>query len=262
MADVERREIAETCAQSGCGVSSPIRAVFFDVGGTILRVKPSVGHVYASEAARAGHPVDPAAVNRAFRAAWTRSQYRRRAAGFVTSDDVLRREWREIVSDTFDGLIPGAVVPGVFEKLYEHFASAVPWTVEGEAVALFRRLRSRGVHVGLLSNWDSRLETVLSHLGVRGEFDSVVVSHYVGLEKPHAAMFEAAERASAVDPISTLIVGDSYEHDIEPAIARGWTAIWVDSGTPSVCVPNSVVKRDTFEEAALLLSQLLSPTVS
>ena len=49
----------------------PIRAVTFDVGGTLIQPWPSVGHVYAEVAALHGYrALDAEQLNRRFAAAW------------------------------------------------------------------------------------------------------------------------------------------------------------------------------------------------
>jgi FMN phosphatase YigB (HAD superfamily) len=46
--------------------TAPLEVVFFDVGGTLVRVEPSVGSVYARFAHAHGFELDPAAIQRAF----------------------------------------------------------------------------------------------------------------------------------------------------------------------------------------------------
>src|SRR5262245_38619332 len=44
--------------------------VFFDVGGTLLEVSPSVGHVYAAACENLGAVIEPREIQRAFDQAW------------------------------------------------------------------------------------------------------------------------------------------------------------------------------------------------
>ena len=201
--------------------------VFFDAGGTILNVRGSVGEVYAAAAARRGHPVDAAAVDRAFRSAWSRSLLRRREARYLSTDDVLREEWRRIVEDSFDGLVPREVARDAFEELYDHFSGPEPWVVADGAVEAFAALRSDGLRLGILSNWDSRLVECLERLGLAGFFDHLVISYRVGVEKPHPRIFEEAARVAGVPPSTLLMVGDSLEQDILPARRLGWRTLWI-----------------------------------
>ena len=47
-----------------------VRALYFDVGGTLLRPWPSVGTIYASVANRHGMTATAAGLERAFRESW------------------------------------------------------------------------------------------------------------------------------------------------------------------------------------------------
>src|SRR5262245_7383934 len=208
----------------------PLQAVFFDVGGTVLQVRPSVGHVYAAAAEKLGYPVDPDQINRAFRQAWKRSLLRRREAEYVTSDEVLRDEWRIIVGESFDGLLPGEAARRAFEDLFEHFAGPEPWSLAPRALETFRTLKAEGLVLGVLSNWDSRLTSILATLGVLDFFDHLVISHAVKVEKPHPLIFEEAARSAGRDRAGLLMVGDSWEQDIAPALALGWRAVWLHPG--------------------------------
>jgi putative hydrolase of the HAD superfamily len=148
-------------------VSGPaIRAVLFDAGGTILRVNPSVEVVYVETAAAHGVEARPDAIRQGFRAAWRKSLERSRERGYRTSDEILRAEWFEIVRDTFGESAPASRIGPLFEDLYERFVSARAWSLAPgtrEAVAF---LRERGIRVGILSNWDSRLRRMLREMGM------------------------------------------------------------------------------------------------
>ncbi len=221
-----------------------LREVFFDAGGTILNVRGSVGEVYAAAAARRGIRADAAAVERAFRSAWSRSLLRRRDAQYLSTDHVLREEWRRIVEDSFDGLVPREVARDAFEELYDHFSGPDPWVVADGAAETFAALRSDGMRLGILSNWDSRLPAVLEKLGLSGFFDHLVISYRVGVEKPHPRIFEEAARAAGAPPSELLLVGDSWEQDIVPARRLGWRTLWI-SRQPGGSDPDRV---ESFRE--------------
>ena len=91
-----------------------IRAVTFDVGGTLIEPWPSVGDVYASVAAEFGcQGISPSALNDNFAAAWrAKMQF-----------DYSRGAWRELVDATFAGLIPEPPSRDFFEALYGRFES-------------------------------------------------------------------------------------------------------------------------------------------
>jgi putative hydrolase of the HAD superfamily len=204
-----------------------IRTVLFDAGGTILRVNPSVEAVYAETAAVHGVEARPEALRASFREAWRRSCDRSRERGYRTSDEILRAEWFEIVRETFGEAAPPSRIRPIFEDLYERFVSARAWSLAPGTREAVEFLRERGVRVGILSNWDSRLRRMLAELGLERSFEFVVVSHEVGFEKPHRAIFEEALRLAGTRPAETLHVGDSYEADIRPAAELGLSTLWV-----------------------------------
>ncbi|MBI4582906.1 MAG: HAD-IA family hydrolase [Planctomycetes bacterium] len=204
-----------------------IRTVYFDVGGTILTAYPSVGEIYARSARPKGYRVDPRAIDRNFKAAWKQSQARRQAEGYACDDAVLRAEWRRVVIDSFADLVPRAVVEEIFDDLYERFCLPDAWKVADGAVETFEELTRHGVRLGILSNWDSRLEETLRRLEVLDFFEHLVISFQVGVEKPHPKIFREAIRIAGIAPEEILHVGDSFEGDIQPALALGLKALWI-----------------------------------
>lgn len=192
------------------------RAIFFDVGGTLIRPHPSVGAVYASVARRHGIERTADEMEGAFRQSW--------AALKRPGLTVSRKEWwRELVFRVL-----GQENEACFEELYGAFARPDVWQVFPEVEDTLREARTRGLHVGVLSNWDERLRGLLDGLGLARHFDSMTVSCEVGVEKPAAEIFLAALRAAAIGAERAVHVGDSYEEDVRGAEAVGMSAVLVD----------------------------------
>lgn len=223
-----------------------IDVVLFDVGGTLLRVRPSVGAVYASTAQKYGVVADPSQLQRNFGRAWRLSHERRRARDFVCCDELLREEWFRVVCDTFGAAIPESEMRPLFNDLYDSFATAEAWEVAPGARENLAYLRSRGVRLGVLSNWDSRLHTTLDEVGLSGAFDFFIVSYQVGVEKPHPEIFAAALAAGGRGADQTLLIGDSYEADIEPARALGLATLWVSKEADRRAQPEAGPGFDVF----------------
>jgi putative hydrolase of the HAD superfamily len=201
-----------------------IRAVFFDAVGTVLFPDPGAPHVYAETAAAFGLPADPAAVLAKFKAAFRREEEVDRAGGWVTSEQREEDRWRAIVAES----LPGAPA-GVFESLYGHFARPEAWRVPDGTAAMLEELAARGVVLGLASNYDSRLETVLAGrpelAWLRGR---VVISSQVGVRKPGAGFFTEVLARAGCEPGEILFVGDDVENDYEGATAAGFRAVLLD----------------------------------
>jgi len=205
-----------------------VRAVLLDLGGTLLRVRTSVGEVYAETAARFGFPVSAEDVARNFKRAWKRGLERGSARNYRCSDSILKEEWLQIVRDSFDSQVPPTHIEAVFEELYRYFATGGAWVLAPGVTESLAHLRSRNLRLVLLSNWDSRSVTMLRDLGLHDLFDSLVISYDVGVEKPHPEIFREALRRAGADAAEALHVGDSLEADIRPARSLGIRTLWLD----------------------------------
>ena len=95
-----------------------------------------------------------------------------------------------------------------------------------DALPVLDELHRRSIKVGLISNGQRDLEEFTMHH--RLEVDAVIGSRSHGRVKPHASIFVAALHALDVTPTDTVMVGDSYEDDIEGARALGIRAILLD----------------------------------
>ncbi|HEX3719247.1 MAG TPA: HAD-IA family hydrolase [Verrucomicrobiae bacterium] len=191
-----------------------IRAVTFDVGGTLLEPWPSVGHVYAEIAAKHGVHVPAEKLDRQFAAAWKA----KKNFGYSAA------EWSDLVIQTFDGLAPPPS-EALFSDLYSHFASATPWRIFDDVLPCLQRLKRRGLKLGVISNWDERLRPLLHALELDEYFDVVIVSSETGRHKPDAGIFDAATASLGVSAETILHVGDSATEDFEGARQSGFRSL-------------------------------------
>lgn len=193
-----------------------LRAIFFDAGGTLIRPYPSVGAVYATVARRHGIHRTADEMEGAFHQSW--------AALKRPGLTVSRKEWwRELVFRVL-----GQENEACFEELFETFARSDAWQVFPDVEDTLREARARGLHVGVLSNWDERLRELLDGTGLAKHFDSMTISCEVGVEKPNAEIFLAALRAAGVTASQAVHVGDSYGEDVRGAETAGMKGILVD----------------------------------
>ena len=193
-----------------------IQAVSFDVGGTLLEVSPSVGHVYAEVAAWHGiKGLSAAALNRKFTAVW------RAATDFGHS----RSDWASLVDATFRGLTDRPPSRTFFPALYDRFAEPDAWHIYEDVVPTLHALAARGLRLGVISNWDERLRPLLDRLKLAGYFEAIIVSREVGSSKPSRGIFEHAVRKLGLPAEAVLHVGNSLAMDVRGARAAGLRAL-------------------------------------
>ena len=95
-----------------------------------------------------------------------------------------------------------------------------------DVVPVLETLRGHGLGIGLISNGQRDLEEFARHH--RLDVDVAIGSKSHGRTKPHASIFEKALAALEVSALDAVMVGDSFEDDIEGARALGMRAILLD----------------------------------
>jgi putative hydrolase of the HAD superfamily len=198
-----------------------IKAITFDVGGTLIEPWPSVGHVYAEVAARRGLKIFSAEqLNARFKAAW---QARK---NFEHS----RHGWAELVDEVFTH--PAARLPSetFFDELYEVFAQPGAWRVFDDVIPTLDALASRGIRLAVISNWDQRLRRLLRTLKLDNYFATLAISCEVGSPKPSRAIFQHAATGLNLPANEILHIGDSFEMDVAGAKAAGFQALQIHRG--------------------------------
>jgi putative hydrolase of the HAD superfamily len=95
---------------------------------------------------------------------------------------------------------------------------------------LLRRLRGRGLKLGVVANQPEAARERLARAGIGELFDYQGLSALTGLRKPDPRAFLAAAEALGVSPPACIMVGDRIDNDIAPAKALGMVAIQLRSG--------------------------------
>jgi len=206
-----------------------VAGVLLDAAGTLIVPREPVGETYARAARRRGVNLPGWRLDDAFRRVLAR------AAPMVfpgaDGDTVREREresWRAIVRSTFlaaDSTVRFPDPDALFEELFAHFARGTAWRVVAGAPAALAALRRRGHRLGIASNFDHRLHSILQDLDLKEFFDSVTLPGTCGLRKPDPAFFAAAVAALGTAPGETLHVGNDPERDAAAARAAGLHAL-------------------------------------
>lgn len=199
--------------------------IFFDAVGTLFGVKGSVGEVYSTIARRFGVLASTEELNQAFYEVFKAAPPP--AFPEVTAAKIPEKEfqwWRDITKLTFQkvGVAHKFIDFDVFfTRLYRYFATAHPWEVYADVIPSLQRWQEKGIPLGIISNFDSRLYEVLTALELRSFFSSITISSQVGAAKPDPKIFQSAIAQYSVKPEQTWHIGDSRSQDYEAAKAVG-----------------------------------------
>lgn len=140
--------------------------------------------------------------------------------------ELARREydwWRQLVATVFSGE-RFADFEAFFGALFDYFADAAAWTLFPDTQPALTALKTRGLRLGVVSNFDGRLISICKGLGLTEHFDVIVMSSRAGYAKPDPRIFRLALASLDVDPADALHVGDSMQEDVAGATAAGLRA--------------------------------------
>ncbi|NWS66187.1 HDHD3 protein, partial [Crotophaga sulcirostris] len=199
-----------------------LRFLTWDVKDTLLRLRQPLGESYAAEARAHGVQVQPEALNRAFREAYAvqTQHFPNYGRGQGLSS---RQWWCDVVKQTFrlSGVHEDGVLTQVAENLYHDFCSARNWEVLPGAGETLSQCCQRGFRMGVVSNFDNRLENILSQCNLRHHFEFVLTSEDAGFAKPDRRIFEKALHLGGVPAEQAAHIGDDYTRDYRAARAVG-----------------------------------------
>jgi putative hydrolase of the HAD superfamily len=210
-------------------MSHPIQVVFFDAAETLFHVNGSVAEIYFQHAVRFGYPPREESI-RMISEAFGRAFHDAPPPVFAATDSAQIKQserlwWFDVVHNVFYRVGMFERFDEFFEHVFEVFADPVSWKLFPEVLPTLEKLRSRGLELGIISNFDSRLFNVMRGLGIADLFDTITISSLAHAAKPSPRIFEFALEQHAAEPGEALHVGDSLRDDVEGATKAGLTGV-------------------------------------
>lgn len=201
------------------------KVIFFDAGGTLIRPAREIGWYYSEMASHYGVQADAGMLTEGFRQAWREMKVRDPVEGARIRDD--KEWWKSLVRSIWGCVELPEAFPfdDYFEELYQWFERPEVWRIFPEVEGCLQELQRSGYRLGILSNWDKRLRTILSGLELAGYFEEMIISSEVGVEKPHSRIFEIALERFQIRPEEAVLIGDEHQFDGAGAISAGWSHV-------------------------------------
>lgn len=206
---------------------APLRAVFVDIGDTVMRPSPSWEHIYAMAFAEYGVQVDVEDLRRALRAAYHHGGWGM-DGGFEPTEETSFRRTIEIDQMAIKELGIGPMPDTFFRRLSELFMLTSNWHIFPDTHEALVALRERHLVVAAVSNWVWNLPELLHSLELVSHFDFIAASARVGYEKPDPRFFTYALERARARPEEAIHVGDHIDADVRGALASGLDAVLID----------------------------------
>jgi putative hydrolase of the HAD superfamily len=198
-----------------------LRAVIFDVDFTLARPGPELGpEGYRRAGDRHGLALDPGLYEESRLAALASLQ---RHPELEHDDEV----WIAFTEEIVRGMGGTAeTARACAEELVRAWEAHERFTLYEDALPALAELRRHDVRIGLVSNGSRDLEAFVVHHAL--DVDCAIGSRAFGRTKPHPDIFRHALALLGAQPEDAVMVGDSYEDDIEGARALGMKAFLLD----------------------------------
>ena len=205
----------------------PIRAVFFDLGGTLFSyraTRPHFDRVLEGLAREHGIAEPFSEVRAKYRAAMAAAGAEYDARPYYLHRDMFRAAYLGM-------LRAYGLEARDSEALYEgqsqvgaRFIALRPGVRETVAA-----LRERGLHLGIVSNIDDdQFRAIWEQLDIAAHFHATTTSEEARSCKPDPGIYRhALAKAPGVDAREVLFVGDSPRHDFAGAKPLGMRTAWI-----------------------------------
>jgi FMN phosphatase YigB (HAD superfamily) len=232
----------------------PVRAVFFDIGDTLVFDDPPLRGRFGAALLAAGVSHSPRRLLEAFRA----------GEECALTHYLSGQPWEEVsvMRESADATMAALGLPPLSEREWQAvlhaFLQITPTRrVHSEAIPLLEELHRRGFVLGAISDWEETLPELLAEWELAPHLDALAVSAIVVVTKPHAALFQDALRQANAAPETALHVGDWYALDVAGARAVGMQTLLFDHAgrTPEADCP----RVQTFAEMRDYLLALPAP---
>lgn len=201
-----------------------ISTVLFDLDDTLVDVSSAARTAVVPWAAELGVDGTPNEIVRRW-VAISQPHYRRYQRREVTFAQQRRARVRELAPHL--DLIDDEAADQTFAAYLTRYEAA--WVCFDDAVPALRRLRARGLRVGILTNGEqAHQELKLELVGLRGEVDLMITSSELTYGKPHPLAYAVAVERLGMPADEIVMVGDSLENDVLAALDYGLDAVLLD----------------------------------
>ena len=206
-----------------------IRALFFDLYGTLAHFEPSREKIQILAAREHGHSITEEGVTKGYKV----------ADEFMANQNAIRavRSMSSTEQSMFFTQYEQHVLEGAGLYVNSETAKRIWHTVRSQQYTMvlfpdvlpsFATLNKKGLTLGVISNVASTGDVIGLELGLTGKVNMIITSLEIGFEKPHPQIFlEALERAE-VRPEEAMHIGDQPKSDVDGARAIGINPILMD----------------------------------
>lgn len=211
--------------------ANAVQGVVFDVDGTLVVLRASIGELYAEALQELGVSVDGHELERAAVTTWGsfEAEYLNVAEFYATQPSRETLVWCEFVRRVLRQVDAGLSTRwDLIAGVYSFFAQGRSRRVVEGAVEACRDLAASGLVVIAATNNDQRTPSVLADLGFSPHISRVFTAGELGWKKPSPKFFRQISSRVGLPASALVHVGNSPAHDVDAAREAGFQAVLYD----------------------------------
>jgi len=210
------------------------QVIFFDAMGTLFDLKYSVGEIYQQLALKYSVQTDAKRLNKAFIDCYKAAPPLAFSEQQLTLTSITQQEflwWKNVVKKTFEQVESSKSFSDFtvfFEELYAYFTIQEPWYIYPDVIPCLNSWQQQGIELGIISNFDTRLNLILKALDLERFFTSITISSVAGFAKPDQNIFKIALNKHGFMAQQAWHIGDNQSCDYLGAKNVGINAFWLN----------------------------------
>ena len=205
-----------------------LRAILFDLDDTLCDDVAAAEQSIRETAAHASREL-PGLDADALTAAFLRLYHEHWHAIDLIKPPSLQEVRTFLWKGALDACVQGSCDPAVVDAVVALYVDLRRSGVQlfPDALPTLDALRARGFRLGLVTNGvsETHAEKIVA-LGIREQFDAVLMPDVIGYAKPDVRVFHTACAQLGVAPHEAAMVGDSALSDVGGAKGAGLFAVW------------------------------------
>lgn len=208
-----------------------IKAVFFDFYHTLVRYEPPREELQARALQEFGIEVSPEVLRRPIVIAdeFIYQEITRTPLSQLSAEDkaALYAWYQRIVLKEAGIEANEQLIFGLLGKMRQFDMKLVLFD---DVMPVLADFKGRRLILGLISNVDRDITSLLNELGLASLLQVVVTSQDVGFNKPQPEIFREALKQAGVQAAEAIYIGDQYQIDVIGAKKAGMEGVLLDRG--------------------------------
>lgn len=219
-------------------MSTTPHLALFDFADTLAELKPSRQDILAEHIERiSGIQIGADAIARSYKAADLIMKY----SSVLIRTKAQRAEFYQEYNRHLLALLGISHLVDPAELFSVFSAHKKHWQLKSDACDTLNELRQRGYRIGIISNFDTRLEQIVyDHLDLASTVDYLHVSQSEGIEKPDLQFYLGFFKKYDIAIEHSFYVGDNYVLDFLPARSIGLKTWLLDEAGLYAHLPEAI----------------------